>query len=122
MPIKALLQRQLELVYQGSINPYEGRWHSVAPLADLLRKAVAAVENEDTRVVAAELTIHGVPLTEVDYRLSETANPHRLYFVGFKNEMVGRWNMLNYERIILYLVGLVALLVAAGALVMWMTG
>jgi serine/threonine protein kinase len=122
LPMKPLLQRQFEPVYQGSINPYEGRWHSVAPLANLLRKAIAAVEDEDTRVIAAELTIHGVPMTEVDYRLSETGNPHRLYFVGFKNEMVGRWNMLNYERLILTLVGLVVVLVAVGTLVAWVMG
>jgi hypothetical protein len=36
--------------------------------------------------------------------------------------MVGRWNMLNYERLILTLVGLVVVLVAVGTLVAWVMG
>ncbi len=101
------LQSRLELVYQAVINPYEGRWHSVAPLAELLRAAIADV-GTDTRLIAAELSIRGTPITEVDYQLND--KPNRLFISGFDNEIIGDWALLNPER--------VALVVVAGLLVL----
>lgn len=102
------IKRRLEPVFAGPINPYEGRWHSVAPLAELLRAAIAEA-GDDTRLNAAELKIQGATITEMDYLLDE--KPQRLYLVGYDNELVGDWALLNPERL------LVAGLVAALALI-----
>jgi serine/threonine protein kinase len=99
------IKRRLEPVFAGLVNPYEGRWHSVAPLAELLRAAIAEAGN-DTRLIAAELKIKGATITEMDFLLDE--KPQRLYFVGFDNELVGDWSLLNPERLLV--AALVALL------------
>ncbi|NTW02110.1 MAG: protein kinase [Oscillochloris sp.] len=49
------IKKRLEPVFSASITPYEGRWHSVAPLADLLRASIAEA-GADTRLVAARPT------------------------------------------------------------------
>jgi hypothetical protein len=89
------------------INVYEGHWHSVAPLAELLRAAIETM-GDNTRLIAAELTIHGTPLTEVDYQLNDTT--HTLYIVGFDNQILGDWTLLNPERIALATIILVLVL------------
>ena len=81
----------------AEINPFEGRWHSVAPLAELLRAAIDEA-GEGTRLIAAELKIQGATLTEMDFLLDE--KPQRLYLVGFDNELVGDWALLNPERLL----------------------
>lgn len=95
------IKKRLEPVYSASVNPYEGRWHSVAPLAELLRAAIAEA-GDDTRLVAAELKIQGAPITEMDFLIDE--KPQRLYFVGFDNELIGDWSLLNPERLALAVV------------------
>ena len=102
------LKRRHELVFDGQINPYEGRWHSVAPLAKLLRAAITEA-GDATRLTAATLKIQGATLTEMDFLLDE--KPQRLYLVGFDNELIGDWSLLNSERL------LVAALVAALTLI-----
>ncbi|NTU78096.1 MAG: protein kinase, partial [Chloroflexales bacterium] len=102
------LKRRLEPVFSGEINLYEGRWHSVAPLAELLRAAIVEA-GEGTRLTAAKLKIQGATLTEMDFLLDE--KPQRLYLVGFDNELIGDWSLLNPERL------LVAALVAALTLI-----
>lgn len=102
------IKRRLEPVFAGPINPFEGRWHSVAPLAELLRTAIAEAD-PDARLNAAELKIQGATITEMDFLLDE--KPQRLYLVGFDNELIGDWSLLNPERL------LVAALVAALALI-----
>lgn len=107
------LSKRAEPVYNGPIDPFEGRWHSVAPLTELLRAAINDGSG-DMRVAAAELSIRGVPITEVDYQLND--QPRRLSFIGHDNELIGDWTLLNKERIALALLGgvaLLALLVAA---------
>jgi len=89
------IKRRLEPVYAETINPYEGRWHSVAPLGELLRTAIAEA-GDDTRLLVAELKIQGATITEMDFLLDE--KPQRLYFVGFDNELIGDWSLLNLER------------------------
>ncbi len=101
LPRLALAQRAQD-VFCAPINPFEGRWHSVAPLAELLREATAEV-GHDTRIIGAELRIRGVPLTEIDYQLGKRTQ--RLYLVGFDNEVVGTWALLNMERVLLLAVG-----------------
>jgi eukaryotic-like serine/threonine-protein kinase len=92
------LKKRLEPVFSGPINPYEGRWHSVAPLAELLRAAIAEA-GDHTRMLTSELKIQGATITEMDYALDEKSQ--RLYVVGFDNELIGDWALLNPERLVL---------------------
>lgn len=112
---QSAITRSTEAVYTAPINVYEGHWHSVAPLAELLR---AAIENvgDNTRLIAAELSIHGTPLTEVDYQLNDTT--HTLYIVGFDNQILGDWTLLNLERIALATIFLLLVLGIVLALVL----
>jgi serine/threonine protein kinase len=110
------LQKRLQEVYKAQINLYDDRWHSVAPLGELLREAVADAGN-DTRILLAELNISGVPLTEIDYRLDEGAPVNRLYVVGFDEDVVGSWVLLNPERVILAVVVALVLLAIVGVVV-----
>jgi hypothetical protein len=104
------LQQRATLVCTTEINPYKGVWHSVAPLDELLRAAVADVQHDgDTRLIAAQLEIRGVPITEVDYQLHGKSG--RLYLIGHDSELVGDWSLYNPERIALIAIGLVVLLV-----------
>ncbi len=115
LPHKAIHQRAEE-VYHASINPYEGRWHSVAPLSELLRSAINDVKSEDTRIIKAELHIHGTPLTEIDYHIDEKS--YRLFLIGHDNEVVGEgkgWVLLNIDRIIWVVVAVVLLIIVAVA-------
>jgi serine/threonine protein kinase len=95
LPVLAIQQKAEQLLTMA-INPYEARWHSVAPLAELLRTAIAEVGDE-TRLVAAELSLKGTPVTEVDYQLNDKSG--QLAIVGFDNEVIGDWSLLNPERI-----------------------
>ncbi|RRR75689.1 MAG: protein kinase [Candidatus Viridilinea halotolerans] len=107
LPALALKKRRQD-VFSGPIDPYEGRWHSVAPVAELLRTAIQEA-GKDTRIIAAQLHIQGVPITEMDVLLDE--KPHRLYLVGFDKQLTGDWSLLNSERVVLaVLVALLALL------------
>jgi serine/threonine protein kinase len=101
------IKKRLEPVFSAPITPYEGRWHSVAPLAELLRASIAEA-GDDTRLIAAELKIQGATITEMDFLLDE--KPQRLYFVGFDNELIGDWSLINPERIALAAVAAALLL------------
>jgi len=103
------IKKRLEPVFSSQITPYEGRWHSVAPLAELLRASIAEA-GEDTRLGSAELKICGATITEMDFLLDEKSQ--RLYFVGFDNELIGDWSLLNPERIALAALAGVLLLIA----------
>lgn len=105
---KLALERRAEPVYNDTINPYEGRWHSVAPLAELIEAAVKACD-EHTHIRSAELSIRGATLTELDYSLNDKS--HRLTLVGDDNELSGDWSLVNWERIALVTVGAVLVLV-----------
>lgn len=113
------IRRRLEPVFSGPINPYEGRWHSVAPLAELLRAAIAEA-GDDTRMLTSELKIQGAPITEMDVLLDE--KPRRLYLVGFDNELIGDWSLLNPERLVLAAVVAVLALIALVAVVLAFSG
>lgn len=107
LPALALKKRR-QAVFAGPIDPYEGRWHSVAPVAELLRTAIQEA-GKDTRIVASELHIEAVPITEMDVLLDE--KPHRLYIVGFDKALIGDWSLLNSERVMLAaIVAILALL------------
>ncbi|MFQ3664387.1 MAG: protein kinase [Chloroflexaceae bacterium] len=118
LPLLAI-RKHLEPVFEGPIDPYKGPWHSVAPLAELLRAVIEAA-GDDTRIRHAELTVRGAPITEVEYVLDE--QPRQLHLVGFEPQLFGDWSLYNHERIALVVVvAIVALLtvvafVGAGAL------
>ncbi len=107
------LEKRAETVCCAPIDPYDGHWHSVAPLDELLQAAIASIQDANTRIVAAELHIRGVPITEVDFQLNDKSQ--RLYLTGFENEVVGNWALYNPERLALLLIGIIALLVLVAA-------
>lgn len=102
-----LVERCAEQVYHASINVYEGRWHSIAPLSELLRAAIADV-GADTRLIAAELTIRGTPVTEMDYMLNDQR--HHLNLIGFQHELGSDWSLYNAERMGLVALGVIFLI------------
>jgi hypothetical protein len=106
------LEQRARPVCKALINPYQGYWHSVAPLNELLQAAIDQVQDPNTHIIAAELQISGVPITEIDYQLNEKAQ--RLYLIGHDNEVVGNWSLLNPDRIAL--VGLGAAIVLSLAI------
>ncbi|GAB4121982.1 MAG: protein kinase [Roseiflexaceae bacterium] len=86
-------------VYQGRIDLDDARWYQVGPLKELLEEA-RKVGGNDARLMTAELTIKGVPVTEVDYRYRE--KPHALSLVGFDHVVRGDRTLIDVERAILY--------------------
>nr|MCU0494296.1 protein kinase [Chloroflexaceae bacterium] len=102
-------------VFSGSVNVYEGRWHSVAPLAELLRSAIDHV-GDDTRLVEAELRINGSQVTEMDYQLNE--KEHHLFIIGEENVLVGDRSLLNIERISIVVLLVLTVLLAIGWLLL----
>src|SRR5690242_20854151 len=83
---KLTIQTQAQQVFQGRIDPYESRWYQVAPLKELLEETIKGA-GPDSRLIATELIIRGVPVTEVDYRFQE--KPHSLTLIGAGNEIRG---------------------------------
>jgi eukaryotic-like serine/threonine-protein kinase len=104
---KLAIQKRLEPIHESKIDPYEGRWHSVAPIATVLRTAIGEVADQ-MRIIAAELKISGAPITEVDYTLDE--KPHQFHIVGFDNEIIGDWALINPERLALAALGAVVII------------
>lgn len=110
LPRRAL-QERARPICSVPINPYAGHWHSVAPLNELLQAAIRDVQGNDMRIIAADLQLSGVPMTEVDYRLNGKAE--HLYIIDFDYEIVGNWALFNLERMGLVAMG-VLLLVCLG--------
>ncbi|MFV9503972.1 MAG: protein kinase domain-containing protein [Oscillochloridaceae bacterium umkhey_bin13] len=111
LPVR-FVQNERELIFEHEINPYEGRWHSVAPLAELLRTAIDEA-GEETRLIGAKLTIQGATLTEIDLTLDE--KPQRLYLIGFNEQLSLGWAFYNVERILLAALTVILLLLTVGA-------
>ncbi len=109
---KLTIQAQAQEVFQGRIEPYEARWYQVAPLKELLEQATIG-GGPDSRLITAELTIRGVPVTEVDYGYK--GKSHSLTLIGFGNEVRGDSTLFDRERALLY-AGIVALALAIIAL------
>jgi hypothetical protein len=91
----------------------EGHWYQVAPLKELIEEAQRGC-GDDTRVIAAELIIRGVPVTEVDYRFRD--QPRTLAFIGFDNTLKGDMTLYDVERIVLYAIILVMAITLAAIL------
>ncbi|MEM8529290.1 MAG: protein kinase [Chloroflexota bacterium] len=105
---KPTLEEQLQQVYQSRIDPYESRWHQIAPLHELIEEAIKG-GGDNTRLITAELTIRGVPVTEVDYQHSNA--PHSLTIIGFKDEIRGDWTVIDISKLIPYAVIAVLMLI-----------
>jgi eukaryotic-like serine/threonine-protein kinase len=78
------IERHAQQVYRSTIDPYDPRWYHTAPLQELLTAAVGG-GGSDSRPIAAELIIRGVPITEIDYQHRQQA--HNLVLIGFANEI-----------------------------------
>lgn len=113
LPQRSLSQR-LEQVHATPIDPFESHWYSVAPLAEMVQEAINSA-GDNTRLIATELTIRGVPVTDVDYTLNE--KPQTLHIVGFDNDVVGGWTMYNPERIGIIVAAATVVLVLASMLI-----
>ncbi len=90
-----------QLVFKGTINPDDPQWMQVQPLKELLEEARPAREG-DARLKTAELTIRGIPVTEVDYQLGD--KPHTIALIGFEHSIRGDSSLIDTERAILYAV------------------
>lgn len=93
------LQTKMQQVFDGPVDLREGRWYQVAPLKEMFEEALRG-GGADTRAIAAELTIRGVPVTEVDYRFRD--KPRTLAFIGFDHTLKGDSTLYDIERIALY--------------------
>jgi hypothetical protein len=97
LPVRTLESRA-ETVYQGQIDVHDPVWYAVQPLHDLFEEATKA-EQDDTRIVLAELTIRGTPVTEVDYTFRD--KPRTLAIIGFDHNVRGDISLLDTERLML---------------------
>ncbi len=113
--IEGLPQRTLEArseqVNTAAIDLHDPMWHAVQPLHELIEEASKSV-SEETRIVAAELTIRGTPVTEVDYTFRN--KPRTLAIIGFDDNIRGDLSLFDSERILIVTLAilLVALLAA----------
>ncbi len=112
---KPTLQAKALKVFDGPISLREGHWYQVAPLKEIIEEAQRSC-GDDTRIIAAELTIRGVPVTEVDYRFRD--QPRTLAFIGFDNTLKGDSTLYDVERLVLYVIILIMALILAAILVL----
>jgi eukaryotic-like serine/threonine-protein kinase len=121
LPFKALYAHSSP-VYEGTIDHWDARWHSVEPLRELLAEVAseARAMPAETRVIAAELSIRGAPVTEVEYLLNE--RPQRMLLLGGNAEdgydIRSDRGGYDVERIALYT--MLVLLALGLVLALWM--
>ncbi|MDQ5853676.1 MAG: protein kinase [Chloroflexota bacterium] len=90
------IESRSEQVFSGEVEVHDPVWHAVQPLHELFAEATR-LENDETRIVAAELTIRGTPVTEVDYTLRDKART--LAVIGFDDDVRGDLSLFDTERI-----------------------
>ncbi|MCS6842253.1 MAG: protein kinase [Roseiflexus sp.] len=112
---KPTLQAKALRVFEGPISLREGHWYQVAPLKEMIEEAQRYCK-EDTRIIAAELTIRGVPVTEVDYRFR--GQPRTLAFIGFDNTLRGDSTLYDVERLTLYAIILIMAIILVAILIL----
>lgn len=118
LPLPDIRSRCVQ-VFNSAINVRDTQWHAVAPLHELLQAAEHVDEEQQTRILHAELTISGTHITEIDY--TEREKQHTLYLVGADPVLVrGDVSIYDWERIALY--GLAAVLVLVVVLVLVLGG
>jgi len=81
---RRIVARYAQRVFRGAIDLYDPRWYEHAPLQELFTAAVVG-GGPDSRPVAAEFIISGVPITEVDYVAGSRLRSITL--IGFDNEL-----------------------------------
>ncbi len=100
-----VLEERSETVSNAPIDLHDPMWHAVQPLHELIEEATKTA-SEETRIVAAELTIRGTPVTEVDYTFRN--KPRTLAVIGFDDNIRGDLSLFDSERIVIaVLAGLV---------------
>jgi serine/threonine protein kinase len=105
-----VLEERSESVFTGEIDMHDPVWHAVQPLHELLEEATK-LANEETRIVATELTIRGTPVTEVDYTFR--SKQRTLAIIGFDENVRGDFSLFDSERLLI--AALVVLLILAVA-------
>ncbi|HEX6288671.1 MAG TPA: protein kinase [Herpetosiphonaceae bacterium] len=116
LPQRALEERS-EVVFSGEVDVHDPMWHAVQPLHELLEEACKTV-NDETRIVATELTIRGTPVTEVDYTFR--SKQRTLAIIGFDENVRGDLSLFDSERLLIG--ALVLLLLAFAAIAFWVIG
>lgn len=88
-----------ELVYKhrviGHIPP---EWLKITEVKAMIDRQRQALDN-DSRIVMAELQIHFIPLTEIEFDLGRQQS-YRLAIYGFENLIPPDWRLLHWERIL----------------------
>jgi serine/threonine protein kinase len=106
------LEERSEVVFSGEIDLQDPAWHTVQPLHELITEATKDLD-DDTRVVANQLTIRGTPVTEVDYTFRD--KPRTLAIMGFDGNIRGDLSLFDTERVLIFLLT-VALMIAVGTM------
>jgi eukaryotic-like serine/threonine-protein kinase len=112
LPQRVLSERS-EPVFSGTIDLHDPEWHAVQPLHELLEEA-ARDTGDEIRIVAAELAIRGVPVTEVDYTFRD--KPRTLAIIGFDDNVRGDLSLFDSERLAIIALAIVALLAIVAAI------
>ncbi|HEY1013135.1 MAG TPA: protein kinase [Herpetosiphonaceae bacterium] len=113
LPLNTIRARA-EQVYSAVIDVRDQRWHAIAPLHELLEAAEHVDEEEQTRLLHAELTIKGTPITEIDY--TEKQASRTIYLAGMNPPALsGDFSLYDVER--MALAALIAVLVLVLVLV-----
>jgi hypothetical protein len=98
LPYRTIESRS-EQVLVDAVDVHDPVWHAVQPLHELFNEATK-LEQDDTRIVAAELTIRATPVTEVDYTLR--GKPRTLAVIGFDHNVRGDLSLWDIERIMFF--------------------
>jgi hypothetical protein len=106
-----VLEQRSEPIFSGEIDTDDPVWQTVPALQELLAEATADADEDDTRIVVCDLIIRGVPVTEVDYTYRD--KPHTLAIVGFDEQVEGDMTLVDTQRIMLWAVTALCLILAA---------
>ncbi len=96
---RATLEGYTETVYEQRIDPHDPRWQQIAPLQELVEEAIKR-GGPDARIIAADLQIKGVPVTEIDYQYR--TRQRTIALLGFGDEVRGDVMIYDLERLALY--------------------
>lgn len=89
-----------ELVYKKRIvGPIPPAWLQITEVKAMIERHQQALDN-DSRIVMAELQIHFIPLTEIEFDLGKPQQSYRLAIYGFENLIPADWRFLHWERIL----------------------
>jgi hypothetical protein len=107
-----VLEERSEIVSNAPIDLHDPMWHAVQPLHELIEEATKTT-SEETRIVAAELTIRGTPVTEVDYTFRN--KPRTLAIIGFDDNIRGDLSLFDSERIMIVVLAVLVVVMLAAA-------